>query len=113
GQLLVELAAAGINFRDVYERRGGGYGSPAPAIVGIEGAGTVRAVGADVDEFSVGDRVGWTNGPGSYAELVLVNARAAVPLPDGIDFETAAAALLQGMTAHYLALSTYPIEQGD
>lgn len=113
GQLLVEVAAAGVNYRDVYERIGGGYGSPAPTIVGIEGAGTVRAIGPGVDGFAEGDRVAWTNGTGSYAELVALNARAAVPVPDGIDDETAAAALLQGMTAHYLCISTYAVQEGD
>jgi NADPH:quinone reductase len=112
GQLLVEVAAAGVNYRDVYERRGG-YGTPAPTIVGIEGAGTVRAVGEGVEEFAPGDRVAWTNGPGSYAEQVLVSARAAVRIPDDLDEEIAAAALLQGMTAHYLASSTYPVQAGD
>jgi len=113
GQLLVEVAAAGVNYRDVYERVGGGYGSAPPAVVGVEGAGVVRAVGAGVGDFSPGDRVAWTNGPGSYAELVLVNARAAVPVPDDVDDETAAAALLQGMTAHYLCISTYAVQADD
>jgi len=113
GQLLVEVAAAGVNYRDVYERVGGGYGSPPPAVVGVEGTGVVRAVGAGVGDFSPGDRVAWTNGPGSYAELVLVNARAAVPVPDDVDDETAAAALLQGMTAHYLCISTYAVQADD
>jgi NADPH:quinone reductase len=112
GQLLVELAAAGVNYRDVYERNGG-YGTPAPTIVGIEGAGTVRAVGEGVEEFAPGDRVAWTNGPGSYAEQVVVSARAAVKVPDDVDDETAAAALLQGMTAHYLCTSTYPVQPDD
>ena len=113
GELLVEVAAAGVNYRDVYERKGGGYGASAPAIVGIEGAGRVKALGPGVEGFAAGDRVAWTNGPGSYAEQVIVRARAAVPVPDEIDDETAAAALLQGMTAHYLAISTYPVQQGD
>jgi NADPH2:quinone reductase len=113
GQLLVEVAGVGVNYRDVYERIGGGYGSQPPAIVGVEGAGVVRAVGPGVDGFSEGDRVAWTNGPGSYAELVVLNARAAVPVPDDVDDETAAAALLQGMTAQYLCTSTYEVQQGD
>jgi NADPH:quinone reductase len=113
GELVVDVAAAGINFRDIYERRGGGYGSPAPCIPGIEGAGTVAAVGDGVTDIGVGDRVGWTNGPGSYAERAIVRARAAVPVPDDISDETAAAVLLQGMTAHYLCSSTYPVQKGE
>jgi NADPH2:quinone reductase len=113
GELLVDLAAAGVNFRDIYERRGGGYGSPAPCVPGIEGAGTVSAVGEGATQFKPGDRVGWTNGPGSYAERAVVRERAAVPLPEGISDEVAAAVLLQGMTAHYLCTSTYPVQPGD
>ncbi len=113
GELLVDVAAAGINFRDIYERRGGGYGTPAPCIPGIEGAGTVAAVGDGVTDVGVGDRVGWTNGPGSYAERAIVRGRAAVPIPDDISDEIAAAVLLQGMTAHYLCSSTYPVQKGE
>ena len=113
GELLVAVEAAGINYRDVYERegRGAAYGNAkVPLIVGAEGAGTVlRGAG----EFSEGDRVGWVAAPGSYAERVAVPAAAAVPLPDGTPTETAAAALLQGMTAHYLCHSTYAVSEGD
>src|ERR1700754_1194208 len=102
GEWLAELAAAGVNYRDVYERegRGAAYGkAKVPLIVGAEGAGTVlRGAG----EFKEGDRVGWVAAPGSYAERVAVPAAAAVPLPHGTPPEIAAAALLQGMTAHYL-----------
>src|ERR687888_381056 len=93
GELLVELAAAGVNYRDVYEREGrGAYSNTPPLIAGVEGAGTVVAAAG---EFSTGDRVAWVAAPGSYAERVAVPADGAVPVPDGIDAEVAAAALLQ------------------
>ena len=107
--LLVDVAVAGVNFRDIYERRGG-YGPPPPIVAGIEGMGRV-AVAAG--EFDVGERVAWNNAAGSYAEQVAVPAAKAVPVPNGVDDELACAALLQGMTAHYLATSTYPIQAGD
>ena len=103
GQLLVDVEAIGVNFRDVYEREGN-YGGPPPLIAGVEGCGTV--VGS-------GERVAWVSAPGSYAERVAVDAEKAVPVPDGIPPVTAAAALLQGMTAHYLARSTYPVGPAD
>ncbi|WP_028060868.1 quinone oxidoreductase family protein [Candidatus Solirubrobacter pratensis] len=112
GQLLVELAAAGVNFRDVYERegRGAAYKNTPPLICGAEGAGTVLEGAGD---FSPGDRVCWAAAPGSYAERVVVDADAAVPVPDGVSAEQAAAVLLQGMTAQYLCTSTYPVQDGD
>ena len=113
GQLQVSLSLAGVNFLDVVQRRGG---TPvnAPFAPGVEGVGTVTAVGAGVDGFSVGDRVGWmTGGQGSFSSAALVRADKAVPLPDDIDDETAAAALMQGITAHYLTTSTFPISAGD
>ncbi len=114
GKLLVELDAAGVNYRDVYEREGrGAYANTPPLVAGVEGAGTVTAVGEGVSDFSEGDRVAWVAAPGSYAERVTVPAEAAVPVPDGADTELAAAALLQGMTAHYLCTSTYPVQAGD
>jgi NADPH2:quinone reductase len=113
GQLLVDVEAAGVNYRDVYEREGGGYGRTAPFVAGVEGAGTVAAVGPDVTDFAVGDRAAWSSGPGSFAEQVVVDAARAVPVPEGVSNELAAAALLQGMTAHYLATSTYPVQAGD
>jgi NADPH2:quinone reductase len=113
GQLLVDLAAAGVNYRDVYERENPAYAGEPPRILGIEGAGTVRAAGDGVDEFAPGDRVAWVAAAGSYAEQIVVDAERAVPVPDGVDDETAAAALLQGMTAHYLCTSTYPVQPGD
>jgi NADPH2:quinone reductase len=112
GELLVDVEAVGVNYRDVYERNGA-YGGAPPFVAGVEGAGTVRAVGANVTEFSNGDRVAWKNAPGSYAEQIALDATQAVPIPNDISTEQAAAALLQGLTAHYLAASTYPVEAGD
>lgn len=104
GQVLVRVEAVGINYRDVYEREGQGYGSEPPAVIGVEGAGTL------VDS---GERVAWVAVPGSYAELVAADRERLVPIPDGVSSELAAAAMLQGMTAHYLAFDSYPIEPGD
>jgi NADPH:quinone reductase len=111
-QLLVDLEAAGVNYRDIYEREGR-YGKSPPFIAGVEGAGRVAVLGEGVDEFAVGDRVAWVAAQGSYAEQVVVDAARAVPVPDGVSSELAAAALLQGMTAHYLASSTYAVQPGD
>jgi len=83
-----------------------------PYVPGSEGAGTVTGVADDVTELSVGDRVAWNEGPGSYAELVPVDAKLAVPVPDGIDLKVAAAVMLQGLTAHYLCRSTFPVTAG-
>jgi NADPH2:quinone reductase len=104
GQVLVRVEAVGVNYRDVYEREGRAYGSKPPAVIGVEGAGTV------VDS---GERVAWVAAPGSYAELVAADRDRLVPVPDGVAADVAAAALLQGMTAHYLAFDSYPIEAGD
>jgi NADPH2:quinone reductase len=112
GQLLVDVEAVGVNYRDIYEREGG-YGGTPPFVAGVEGAGTVAAVGEGVNEFAVADRVAWSAVPGSYAEQVAVEAARAVPVPDGISSELAAASLLQGMTAHYLATSAYPVQPND
>ena len=112
GQLLVEVEAAGVNFRDVYEREGrlAAYANTPPLIGGVEGAGMVL----DGDGESIpGDRVAWVAAPGSYAERVVVDGNRIVPVPDGVSSEQAAAALLQGMTAHYLCTSTYPVQAGD
>jgi NADPH:quinone reductase len=114
GQVVVAVEATGVNFRDVYEREGrGAYKNDPPLIAGAEGAGTVVELGEGVEGIATGDRVAWAAAPGSYAERVVVDAARAVPVPDGVSSELAAAAILQGMTAHYLCVSTYPVQEGD
>ncbi len=108
GQLCVDLAAAGLNFIDTYHRSGL-YPMPLPLIPGNEGAGVISSVGAGVADFAVGDRVAWTGAMGSYATKVIVPAARAVPVPEDVDLELAAAIMLQGMTAHFLACSTFPL----
>lgn len=113
GTVLVQVAAAGVNFIDTY-RRSGLYPMDFPHVVGGEGAGVVTAVGRDVADVAIGDRVAWVAGStGSYAEVVAVEAATAVPVPQGVSLETAAALLLQGMTAHYLVDSTFPVGPGQ
>jgi NADPH:quinone reductase len=112
GELLVKVHAAGVNYIDTYQRQGI-YPRETPFGLGLEGAGTVLEVGEGVTEFAAGDRVAWMDGPGSYAEQVVIKDAVAVPIPDGMDDETAAAALLQGVTAQYLVVSTYPVKPGD
>jgi len=112
GDVLVRTDAIGVNFIDTYFRTGL-YGTALPYVPGSEGTGTVVAVGEDVDDLTVGQRVAWADAPGSYAELVRVPARVAVPVPDGVPAPQAASALLQGMTAHYLVESTYAAQPGD
>lgn len=112
GQLLVDVAVAGVNYRDIYERTGV-YPTKPPVIAGIEGTGTVAAVGEGVAGFSPGDRVAWKNAQGSYAEQVAVPAGEALTIPEGVSEELACAALLQGLTAHYLTHSTYAVQPGD
>jgi len=114
GQLLVDLAAAGVNFMDIYQRTGQPpYRGDVPYVPGAEGAGTVAAVGPEVTGVAEGDRVAWAGVPRSYAEQVIVPADRAVPVPEGLDLEVAAATILQGMTAHYLCHSSYPVAPGD
>ena len=114
GEVLVEVAAAGVNFADIYLREGvGGYHREPPFVLGSEGAGTVTAVGEGVTGLSTGDRVAWASAPGSYAEQVVLPASRAVPVPAGVSLDVAAAVILQGLTAHYLASSTYPVRNGD
>jgi NADPH:quinone reductase len=114
GHILVKVAAVGVNYSDIYQREGiGGYHRPLPTGIGSEGAGTITALGEGVTDFAVGDGVAWANVPGSYAEQVLVPATRAVPVPPGIDLQVAAAVMLQGMTAHYLTHSTFPIQDGN
>ena len=112
GQIVVRVEAAGVNFIDVYHRTGL-YPNPLPLVPGMEGAGVVAAVGPGVSLFREGDRVAWANVLGSYAEHVLLAADRAVAVPPGLRADTAAAAMLQGMTAHYLCTSTYPLKKGD
>lgn len=112
GQLQVKVAAVGVNFIDVYKRQGV-YAGNTPFVLGEEAAGEVVAVGDGVDGFSVGQRVAWGQFTGSAAELVNVDAAAVVPVPDGLGLDIAAAAMLQGMTAHYLANSTWPLQSGE
>ena len=113
GELRVDVAAAGVNYIDVYHRTGA-YPLPIPFIVGAEGAGVVSAVGIGVTGCQVGDHVAWAMVPGAgYAEQVIVPAERAVPVPAGIDDKTAGAVLLQGLTAHYLTRSTYPVRAGE
>lgn len=112
GQLLVDVAASGVNYIDTYQRAGI-YPVPLPFIPGLEGAGTVAAIGPEAGEFAVGDRVAWASAPGSYAEQVLVEGNQAVAVPDGVSDDIAAAVPLQGFTAHYLVASTYPVKPGD
>jgi NADPH2:quinone reductase len=111
-QALVRIAATGVNFIDVYFRMGL-YKADLPVTLGSEAAGTVESVGPGVTEVAPGDRVAYAMARGSYAEYAVVPAAMLVKIPDGLDFSTAAAAMLQGMTAHYLTHSTYPLKSGD
>jgi NADPH2:quinone reductase len=111
-EALVKIAATGVNYVDVYMRQGL-YRAPMPFIVGQEGAGVVSAVGNEVNFLKPGDRVAWSGVLGSYAEHVAAPAEALVPIPKGVSDRDAAAAILQGMTAHYLSYDTYPLKPGD
>ena len=112
GQALVRLAASGVNFIDIYFRTGL-YKADSPIAIGSEGSGTVEAVGEGVTEVAPGDRVAYAMARGSYAEYAVVPAAQLVKIPAHVDFQTAAAAMLQGMTAHYLTHSTFPLKAGD
>jgi NADPH2:quinone reductase len=112
GQVLVNIAASGVNFIDLYVREGR-YGNQPPFTPGQEAAGTVAAVGEGVTTVKTGDRVAWCSVLGTYAQFALAPANRVVPIPDGVSFEQAAAVMLQGMTAHYLAHSAYSIGRGD
>ncbi len=111
-EALVEIKASGVNFIDVYFREGR-YPSPLPFINGQEGAGVVKEVGSEVTNLKVGDRVAYTSSLGSYAEFAAVPAARLVKIPDALSFEQAAAAMLQGMTAHYLLHSSYKLQRGE
>lgn len=112
GQVLVRIAAAGVNFIDVYQRSGQ-YRVPLPFTPGQEAAGSVTAVGPGVTGVQVGDRVAYAIVLGAYAEFAAVPADRLVPVPDGVDMKIAAAVMLQGLTAHYLATTVYPLQSGD
>jgi NADPH:quinone reductase len=110
--VLVKIEASGVNFIDVYHRTGL-YKMPLPFTPGMEGAGVVDSVGERVIEWQPGDRVAWAMTAGSYAEYAVVPALKLVRVPEGVDTRTAAALMLQGMTAHYLTRSTFPLKSGD
>jgi NADPH2:quinone reductase len=112
GDALVRVEFAGVNFIDIY-KRSGLYKVPLPMTLGEEGAGTVEAIGDGVTEVRVGDRVAWASVLGAYAERAIVKATRLVPVPANVETRVAAATMLQGMTAHYLATSTYPLKEGD
>ena len=111
-EAVVKLAASGVNFIDVYFREGR-YKTPLPFTPGQEGAGVVTAVGSEVSSVKVGDRVAWCGMQGSYSEYAAVPVERLVPIPPGVNEREAAAAMLQGMTAHYLSHDTYPLQQGQ
>jgi NADPH:quinone reductase len=112
GHVTIKIEAAGINFIDIYQRKGL-YQVPLPYTLGLEAAGTVSHIGIGVEEFQVGDRVAYSSIPGSYAEYVHAPVEKIVKIPDGVDTKTAAAAMLQGMTAHFLVNDTYNLKAGD
>lgn len=110
-QVLIKSEVIGVNFIDVYHRTGL-YPRPLPFIPGLEAAGTVEAVGEEVTHLEVGDRVAYAANPGAYAEQTLAQAWSVVKLPEAIDFPTATALMVQGLTAHYLSHSTFPLREG-
>jgi NADPH:quinone reductase len=112
GEALVRVEAVGVNFIDVYKRTGL-YKVPLPSTIGEEGAGTVVATGPNTTEVHKGDRVAWATVLGAYAEYAIVPSARLVPLPPEVSMQQGAAVMLQGMTAHYLATSTYPLREGD
>ncbi len=112
GEVLVRIEAAGVNFIDIYHRSGQ-YRVPLPATLGQEAAGIVEAVGTRAGDARVGDRVAYASVLGAYAEYAVLPWERVVPVPEGVSTRDAAAAMLQGMTAHYLATTTYPLRAGD
>jgi len=112
GEAIVKVDAAGLNYIDVYQRSGL-YKLDMPLTLGLEAGGTVTAVGSGVTEVKVGDKVAYTGVPGAYAQSAAVPAARLVVLPQGVSTRQGAAAMLQGMTAHYLACTTYPLKKGD
>jgi NADPH:quinone reductase len=112
GEVLVRVEAAGVNFIDVYFRSGA-YPREVPFVLGEEGAGVVEVLGPGVVDLKIGDRVAWTSAPGSYATHVVASADRLVPVPSGVTTRQAAAAMLQGMTAHYLAKAAFRLAAGQ
>ena len=112
GQVLVEVAASGLNYIDVYQRTGL-YPNALPYTLGLEGSGVVAGVGNGVGTFKEGDSVTWTGVPGAYADFALVPEQRLVRMPEGLDVKVGAAVMLQGMTSHYLVKTTYPLKSGD
>jgi NADPH2:quinone reductase len=113
GEALVEIQAVGVNYTDVYSRAGINPGPPLPRTIGVEGAGVVKAIGSGVTGIAVGDEVAYCSVNGSYAEQAVVPAWRLIKRPSGVDAKAGAAAILQGITAHYLCHSTYPVQRGD
>ena len=113
GEVLIRIAASGVNFIDVQHREGRYKGPQLPFTVGSEAGGTIAEIGRDVQDLAVGDRVAYTMVVGSHAECAVVSAARVVKVPDSVDLETAAAVMLQGTTAHYLTHSTFALKQGD
>ncbi|MDP6715391.1 MAG: alcohol dehydrogenase catalytic domain-containing protein, partial [SAR202 cluster bacterium] len=113
GQALIDIQAVGVNFTDVYGRAGVNPPASLPWIPGVEGAGVVSAIGDGVSEVAVGEVVAYSGVPGSYAEKTVAPAAQLVKMPDDLDANAGATAMLQGMTAHYLCHTTYPIQTGD
>ncbi|MBP1884475.1 quinone oxidoreductase family protein [Sinorhizobium mexicanum] len=114
GHVLVDIAAAGVNFMDIGVRQGMAWNDmPNPKILGVEGAGRVLAIGEGVNDFTVGDRVAWVYAPGSYAERHSIPATSLVKVPDAIDDRTAASVMMQGLTASHFATDFYSVQPGD
>ena len=114
GKVVVEIAAAGVNFMDIGVRRGMAWSEVSnPKVIGVEGAGRVVGLGEGVADYAIGDRVAWVYAPGSYAEQVEVPEGALVRVPDAIDDRTAAAIMMQGLTASHFATDFYPVQPGD
>jgi NADPH2:quinone reductase len=114
GEVLVQIAVAGVNFMDIGVRQGMAWHEiPLPRVLGVEGAGRVIALGDGVTDFKLGQRVAWVYAPGSYAEKIAIPATSLVAIPDDIDDQTAASVMMQGLTASHFATDFYPIQPGD
>lgn len=114
GEVLVDIAYAGVNFMDIGVRQGIAWTErPNPKVLGVEGAGRVIAVGEGVEEFAAGQRVAWVYAPGSYVQRISIRATSLVPIPDDIDDRTAASVMMNGLTASHFATEFYPVQPGD